>query len=95
VIFTTAELWVTDTDLSQAKLTTGTLGPEAVTAHRVDYLWFTHNRSPDLRHDLGWDRTTEDLSMEMRREFARSMAIVSPGGIEGFLTREGESLILS
>jgi hypothetical protein len=94
VIFTTAELWVTDTDLSQAELTTGILAPEAVTAHRIDYLWFTHNRSPDLRHGLTWGRTNDDLSMEMRREFARSMAIVSPSGIERFLTMEGERLIL-
>lgn len=94
VIFTTAELWVTDAELSQAELTTGTLPLGAVTAAQVDYVWLTHNRSSDLRHDLAWERTNDDLFREMRREFARSIAIVSPGSIESFLTKEGEGLIL-
>jgi hypothetical protein len=80
--------------VSQADLTTGDLPQDAVGLEQVNYLWFTHNRSPDLRHDLEWDCPNIDLSEALRHEFARSIAIVSPGGIDEFLKAEWAKLFL-
>jgi len=49
-IFTTADLYVTDVDLSSAELTSGEL--REVHSSVEPWIWFNHNRSPKLRHDL-------------------------------------------
>lgn len=85
VIFTTAQLWVAETDLGAAELATGDLPSEAVNAKKVDWIWYNHNRSPILRHDLGWINLDTELSKELKTEFARSIAIVSTHGIDQFL----------
>jgi hypothetical protein len=84
-IFTTAELWTTDVDLGAADLATGNLSAEQVNAQKTDWLWFTYNRSPALSHFLPYEDVKNNFSKYVRREFARSIAIVSVGGIDEFL----------
>lgn len=86
VVFTTAEIFVTDADLGAADVSTGELPVDSVTAEPAGWVWFNHNRSPALRHDLEWELPSDDLSKELRHEFTRSIAIVSPIGIDEFLT---------
>lgn len=93
VIFTTAQIWVTGADLGAATLENGHLPGECVEAARFDWIWFSHNRSPHLRHDLEWTGTEADLAKEMRYEFARSIAIVSPQGVEAFFNMDVEELL--
>ena len=92
VIFTTAQLWVTEADLGNADLITGNLSTESVNAKKVDWIWFNHNRSPRLRHDVQLESYDSgiDLSTELKHEFARSVAIISSSGIDHFLTRDPE-----
>jgi hypothetical protein len=91
-LFTTAQIWVTSADLGSADLSTGDLGKNLVT-ERAEWIWFTHNRSPNLKPDLDVERersALDGMSFDLRREFARSIAIVSPGGIDSFLCAELE-----
>ena len=78
---------MTDSDLAAADAETGNLATDAVTARQVDWLWFTQN----LRHDLEWEGASDDLTDELKREFARSVAIVSSRGIDEFLQQDLEA----
>jgi len=84
VVFTTAELWVSDTDLSEADLRTGIV--RVVAAKSVDWLWFNYNQSPALQHRIERAEFSADLSASLRDEFTRSIAIVAPEGIGPFLS---------
>jgi hypothetical protein len=88
VIFTTAELWTTETDLGAAELTSGkvTIGD----ATKVNWLWFTHNRSPELRQDIESDKRPREIAEALRADYARTIAIVGPDGIDEFLSAEHE-----
>jgi hypothetical protein len=91
-IFTTAQIWVTVADLGNADMQTGELGRD-LSIQRKDWIWFTHNRSPMLKPDLDLERersALDGMSFDLRREFARSIAIVSPGGVDSFLCGELE-----
>lgn len=92
-IFTTAQLWVTEADLGAAEITTGELPLEAVQAERADWIWCNYNRSPSLRHDLEWGNIRDNLSKELEYEFTRSIAIISPKGIENFLKTRPEEFL--
>ncbi len=89
-IFTTAQLWATETDLGAADLASGDLSLEVVQAKEVDWIWFSHNRSPGLRHDLEWNSLQDNISKELEYEFARSIAVISPKGLDNFLTMQLE-----
>ncbi len=90
VVFTTAELWVTEVDLGVADLTTGDLRPEDVQARKIEWLWFNHNRSINLRHNLNWETDVNDLSIELMKDFTRSIAIISTEGLDSFLKMDIE-----
>jgi hypothetical protein len=91
VVFTTAQVWITDVDLGSADIATGDLPLEAVRAQPTDWIWFNHNRSPMLRADLEWANLSGELEHELRLEFTRTIAIVGPQGIEKFLTTDLEA----
>lgn len=87
VIFTTAELWVTEKDISSAQLTTGDV--QNVESEKKDWIWFNHNRSPRLRHGLkSAGSKADNLADALRVEFTRSVAIVSVEGIDSFLSQD-------
>jgi hypothetical protein len=83
VVFTTAEIWTSATDLRDSEIKSGRVTVEAAT--RQPWVWFTHNQSPDLRHKVDREDETADLSLSLRDEFARSIAIVGVDGIDAFL----------
>jgi hypothetical protein len=86
VIFTTARLWVARGDLSTADLPTGLLPEEWGTLSGVPWLWYTHNQSPALRHRL--PSSVPDgaaLSVALHAEYARTIAVVGPDGVDAFL----------
>jgi hypothetical protein len=92
-IFTTAEIWITDADLSVADLKSGELPLDAVGAKKVNWIWFTHHRSPSLMPDIQFQRVGTSynaLSSDLRQQFARTVAIVSPDGIDDFLSTDFE-----
>jgi hypothetical protein len=86
VIFTTATLYGSDTDVSTATLADGCLSSEAI-VERLTWLWFQYHVSTSLRHQVPrshfGDRST--LGDILEQEHARSIAIVNPTGIEDFV----------
>lgn len=92
VIFTTAQLWITDSNIGTADLATGYLPKDAVAARKVDWLWFNHNRSKNLSvQDLRFSMPDSNYMSKHYYEFVRSVAIVGPDGVEDFLRRNMDS----
>jgi hypothetical protein len=99
VIFTTAQLWVSDADLGAADLTNGRLSEDAVKTSQVEWLWFNVHRSPGLKPDVNVDMETNDrffkeLSFYLRQECARSVAIVNANAIDSFLSIDMEEWLM-
>lgn len=92
VIFTTARLWTTDTDLASANIDIGEFDAGSVTLKEADWIWYQYNISPVLKHTLSIDeaeyRNPFDLSTALELDFTRTIAIVSVNGIQDFL-RQG------
>lgn len=84
-VFTTAELFTTTANLSQADLRNGFLEKGSVDVQKTDWLWFNHNRSHHLRHDVEFDYSFNRGYSLYLLEFTRSIAIVGCDGIDSFL----------
>lgn len=87
-IFTTAQLWATDADISLADLKTGDLDKNLIKAHQVEWVWFNYNRSPKLKPHVTIESNGSalgELAVELKRHFTRSVAIISTSGIDQFL----------
>jgi hypothetical protein len=86
-VFTTASLLVAVGDLSVADLRTGELSSEWGEVEEVDWLWYTYNQSPALRHHVTSDAVSgsEPIARAIVREYSRTIAVVGPTGIDKFL----------
>lgn len=86
VVFTTARLFATETDLSTANLSTGRFA-DPIEIREVPWLWLRQNVSPSLRSDVpsGLPVSSSDLASIARDEILRTVAIVTPTGIPAFL----------
>lgn len=85
VIFTTASLWVSDSDLATAELSNGEIDLSKGKFEKVPWLWFQYNVSPGLKHSrqpLNKKAKVEEL---MQEEYIRSIAVVNADGISDFL----------
>ena len=94
VIFTTARLYTSLVDLGAAELSTGTL-PDGVNAVESHWLWFQYSLSSSLRHSAQKempDNGLTSLGSVLEYQHARSIAVVSPGGIESFLQQMPNNL---
>jgi len=83
-VFTTAELWVSNADLSKADLQTGNINLTKGDFQEVTWLWFQYNTSPGIKHSLSF-YNWEKLEDVMENEFVRTVAIVNSSGIRDFL----------
>jgi hypothetical protein len=92
VIFTTASLWTSDSDLATADLSNGEIDLSKGKFEKVPWLWFQYNVSPGLKHSrepLEKKKKVEEL---MQEEYIRSIAVVNPVGIEDFLEHSTDFL---
>lgn len=91
-IFTTADLYVADGDISTADLISGEVSENWTSKmKKVNWLWYTYSQSPFLRHKLEEEEPKTDrldLSRKLIRNYLRSIAIVNSNGIEDFLTSD-------
>jgi len=87
VVFTTARLLITTVDLSSASLKTGLLPVGEFQASEVPWLFLTTNQSVDLKHERGTSasRPPRDLRDIIQGFYERTIAVVSPDGIDDFL----------
>jgi hypothetical protein len=89
VIITTAELWVSDVDLSTSDLMTGNVN--VTDARRVEWLWFNYNQSPALQHDIQRAEYPSDISQSLLDQFTRTIAVIGSSGLRAFLSAEFEA----
>ncbi len=85
VVFTTARLLVTETHMTSASVETGRFEND-LAVQEVDWLWFNHNRTQDVGHDLEFKASAEGLELAAMEEVTRSVAIVASKGIEEFVS---------
>lgn len=85
MIITTAKLYVTDNDLSLASIESGELGSADLSVKEVPWLWYRYHQSPALKHQVPVNNPGLALEDALLYEFARSIAVVTPEGLSGFL----------
>lgn len=86
IVFTTAQLWGTDADLSTADLQTGKLDTAKVTA--MPLKWAVHQApvSPRLRHQHKPAKQPREFADMLGLQFMRSVIFVQAGAIAEFLS---------
>ncbi|MEA2415382.1 MAG: hypothetical protein QOI58_2039 [Thermoanaerobaculia bacterium] len=85
VVFTTANLLASEADLTETKISSAEIGLSAATLKEVDWLLYQYHLSPGIKHETRYHPTSADLGVALDREFVRTIAVVSPTGIESFL----------
>lgn len=84
VVFTTAALWEGAPPLHMADLRTGEL-PETPAITRQPWVWYQFPVSPGLRNMIGQFDAPETAGAALREIYTRSVAIVNPENLGGFL----------
>ena len=85
VVFTTAELFVSDADLSAADLASGDIDLGNYGFEPRPWIVLQYHMSPGLKHGIFALPQIGDLSEFMDFEYIRSIPIVNPKGVEAFL----------
>ena len=85
VVFTTADLFVVNGDLSTAELSTGNIDLTKHEFEPKEWIVFQYHMSPGLKHELARNLQAKSLSQFLDLEYIRSVPIVSHKGIGAFL----------
>lgn len=86
VIITTAKLWVTDTNLSDADILTGNIELPSDNLEERDWLFYHYSQTPDISHHLRDFSKINELSDALYYEYTRTIPIVSASGLQSFLS---------
>ncbi len=92
VIFTTANLWASDVDLSQAHSQTGDVDPASAGLLPKAYIMYQYNESPGIKHEYSPFPMPRDLGDILESEYVRTVHIVNARGVEGFLSYMSEAV---
>ena len=85
MIVTTANLYVTEDDLSLASIESGELGQHHLHVSKDKWLWYRYHQSPALKHEVPVRSGAKDLGEVLFYKYARTIAIVTPEGLQDFL----------
>lgn len=85
VVFTTADLFVTDADLSSAEISSGEIDLTKSKFESRQWVVLQYHMSPGLKHDLFIKPQVGGLSEFLDLEYIRSVPIVNYKGVEAFL----------
>lgn len=85
VIFTTATLWSSPVELNEADLATGKVDTSQHQLTKEKWLWFNYIASPGLKHGVQTGPVADQLRTEMVNSYMRTVAFVSPDGMEDFM----------
>jgi hypothetical protein len=85
VIFTTAQVWTSEVDLSLANIESGDLDLEEVHLEEKDWIFYQYHLSPGIKHPHKPLIPSATLGGVLDSEYIRSIAIVTSSGIESFL----------
>ena len=85
VLITTANLWITESEINLASLETGELQDESLPVNAVPWLWYDYPQSPGLKHSVPQHIASHGLAILLYDRFVRTIAIVTPKGMKDFL----------
>ncbi len=85
VIFTTANLWASESNLGSADIERGEVDLASADFGKADWLLLQYNVSEGLKHGMRPAQRPPDLSQVLQDDYIRSIAVVSAAGIEPFL----------
>lgn len=90
VVFTTARLWTTDTELSATNLETGNINVDQLTVAEQPFVAFQYHVSPGLWHGIHSPESTvqSSLGAMLDEQYMRTIWVVSVAGIEKFLGKD-------
>ncbi len=94
-IFTTAKLWVSDSNLSDAGVSEGRVDLTSTEFKQVPWIWFSYHTSPGLRLSIPRRTFPVTLPQLMDDDYIRHIAIVNSTGIDQFLqwSSDADSLL--
>lgn len=87
VIFTTAKLYGSKTDIGSADVVSGELR-ESLQPEEYKWLWCDYPQSPGIKHTIPALGPTDRLDDYFRNVYLRRVAIVSASGISDFLNSQ-------
>ncbi len=87
VIFTTANIFVSDIDLSLSNLQTGKIKLSKEQIQSVPWLFYQYPMSVGLKHSLISINESKDISSLLVNDYIRTIAVVSATGIEDFFAK--------
>jgi hypothetical protein len=85
VIFTTAQTWGSNINLSAADLESGELDISGSKFYKEPWIAYQYHQSPGLKHSLSSKDVLKSLGDFMDIEYVRTIPIVTASGIETFL----------
>jgi hypothetical protein len=88
VIFTTAEIYVSDVNLTLTDVTTGEIDLTETKLTQMPWVMYQYHMSPGLKHSkqtFSLSRRRPSLQTIMEDEFVRMIPVVSANGIQDFL----------
>ncbi len=85
VIFTTANLWASDVDLSQSNLEQGKIDLSSTNIERKSWLFYHYHQSPGLKHSVRTLKEAASLEEILYNDYVRTIAIVNATGVADFL----------
>jgi len=86
VIFTTAKLWTSDTDLSEADISSGNIEIAQDKLVQREWLFYHYSQTPDIAHTLSGFSDIYELSDALYFDYTRTIPIVNASGISAFLS---------
>ena len=87
VIFTTANLWVSDVDLSMADIENGNIDVSSVQLTQKEWLFYQHSQSPNIKHSFGNLGNSEGLSDLLYLDYTRTIPIINSSAIQSFFSQ--------
>ena len=88
VVFTTAHLWTTESDLAEADLVSGELEEGSPALQSAPWLWYRYHASPALTDPEPKTSDANEVGELVEQWYARCVAVVSSAGIDAFLGQE-------
>lgn len=85
VVFTTADLFASEADLSKAELHSGNVDLSKERFNKLPWLLFEYHSSPGVKHSFSPRSRSGNVTDLITSEFVRTVAIVNHEGIREFL----------
>ena len=87
VIFTTANLWVTDVNLNMADIKDGNIDVSSIQLKPKEWLFYQHSQSPNVKHSFGNLENSKGLSDLLYFDYTRTIPIVNSSAIQTFFSQ--------